>query len=31
MILLGNPLPSALGLDGIVLIIVGLILFAKDG
>ncbi|MDE0844221.1 MAG: multidrug resistance efflux transporter family protein [Psychrobacter pacificensis] len=31
MILLGNPLPSALGLVGIVLIIIGLILFAKDG
>ncbi|MGM8897677.1 MULTISPECIES: multidrug resistance efflux transporter family protein [unclassified Psychrobacter] len=31
MILLGNPLPSAMGLFGIVLIIVGLILFAKDG
>lgn len=31
MILLGNPLPSAIGLFGIVLIIVGLILFAKDG
>lgn len=29
MILLGNPLP--LGLVGIVLIIIGLILFAKDG
>lgn len=31
MILLGNPLPSAMGLIGIVLIIIGLILFAKDG
>lgn len=31
MILLGNPLPSTLGLVGIVLIIIGLILFAKDG
>lgn len=31
MILLGNPLPSILGLVGIVLIIIGLILFAKDG
>ncbi len=31
MILLGNPLPSALGLVGIVLIIIGLIFFAKDG
>ena len=31
MILLGNPLPSAMGLFGIVLIIIGLILFAKDG
>lgn len=31
MILLGSPLPSALGLFGIALIIIGLILFAKDG
>ena len=31
MVLLGNPLPSAMGLIGIVLIIIGLILFAKDG
>ena len=31
MILLDNPLPSILGLVGIVLIIIGLILFAKDG
>ncbi|GAA0311214.1 multidrug resistance efflux transporter family protein [Psychrobacter aestuarii] len=31
MVLLGSPLPSMLGLFGIVLIIIGLILFAKDG
>ena len=31
MLLLGSPLPSALGLFGIALIIVGLVLFAKDG
>jgi uncharacterized membrane protein len=31
MILLNNTLPSAMGLVGIALIIMGLILFAKDG
>ena len=31
MILLGNTLPPMMGLIGIVLIIIGLILFAKDG
>ncbi|HAR75381.1 MAG TPA: hypothetical protein DCR60_04020, partial [Psychrobacter sp.] len=31
MLLLNNTLPSTLGLVGIALIILGLILFAKDG